>query len=255
MAMPVARPAAAKPIQAQVPKPLDRQAEHIDIKSLTGKDLLKAPIAAGLTGTDAEVAVALRQILATRLSSYIDRKNERSRHRDCSIAIADFAPLWVYTAAPPPPAARQQPNFCENVAADGLDPEDYPVPSFAGDAQAQARAELALSRSVLTFARQASTGRVAFSRVSAAILFHPEAPNPEHVLAKLADSNDVRAALDSYNPPQAGYKALKAKLAQLRGHPVPRQETVHIPDGPILRPGHEGFARCTAAQAAEPREP
>ena len=64
------------------------------------------------------------------------------------------------------------------------------------------------------------------------------------MLAKLASAGDVAKALDSYNPPQAGFKALKAKLAELRANggqiakpaddkPAP----VRVPEGKILRPG------------------
>ncbi len=43
------------------------------------------------------------------------------------------------------------------------------------------------------------------------------------MLAKLADAGDVGAALDSYNPPQQEFKALKAKLAELRQGAMARQ--------------------------------
>ena len=69
---------------------------------------------------------------------------------------------------------------------------------------------------MLTYARQAQIGRIHFSRVGADIEFKLVAPEPAEVLAKLADASDVGAALDSYNPPQPEFKALKAKLAELR---------------------------------------
>ena len=40
--------------------------------------------------------------------------------------------------------------------------------------------------------------------------------DPAQVLASLATSENVRATLDSFEPPQAGYKALKAELAKVR---------------------------------------
>ena len=55
-----------------------------------------------------------------------------------------------------------------------------------------------------------------YSRVGADISFNLVAPEPADVLAKLADADDAGKALDSYNPPQDGFKALKAKLAELR---------------------------------------
>ena len=44
------------------------------------------------------------------------------------------------------------------------------------------------------------------------------------------------AALDAYNPPHAGYRALKEKLAELRAS-HPSQPSVRVPLGPALRVG------------------
>ena len=66
------------------------------------------------------------------------------------------------------------------------------------------------------FVRHASTGRVAFTRVSGAIHFDLRAPDPEQFLETIASSSDVSAALDSFNPRQPEYKALKAELAFAR---------------------------------------
>jgi L,D-transpeptidase YcbB len=58
------------------------------------------------------------------------------------------------------------------MAADGLDPKDYPTPTFADHSPERLAAdELALTNSVATFLRHASTGRIAFSRVSGSISF------------------------------------------------------------------------------------
>ena len=73
-----------------------------------------------------------------------------------------------------------------------------------------------MTNSVVTFARHASIGRVAFSRVSGAVYYDQKAPNPADVLAKLDSGTDERAALDSYNPQSPQYKALKAELAAAR---------------------------------------
>ena len=218
----VSKPAGAKPQQAEAAEPVgakpqpakdvkaaEHKAETVDIKSLTGKELVKAPVAHDLTGVDAELARALRQILATRLSSYIEHKNDRSAvevfYRD-----RGFLPLWVVNGQPTA-RGKAAATFLRGVEADGLNPEDYPVPSFSGSAQDQAKAELELTQSVLTFARHASGGRVAFSRVSAAILFHPEASEPAHVLAKLAAAKDVTITLDSYYPHEAGYQGAEGQ--------------------------------------------
>ena len=54
---------------------------------------------------------------------------------------------------------------------------------------------------------------------------------------KLANASDVAAALDGYNPQQPQYKALKAKLAEVRrGNDVEKQV---IPSGPVLKYGKD----------------
>ncbi|HET7384283.1 MAG TPA: L,D-transpeptidase family protein, partial [Pseudolabrys sp.] len=58
-------------------------------------------------------------------------------------------------------------------------------------------------------------------------------------------AGDAGKALDSYNPPQAEFKALKEKLAELRKNggviAKPEEENktpqVHVPEGKMLRPG------------------
>jgi murein L,D-transpeptidase YcbB/YkuD len=76
--------------------------------------------------------------------------------------------------------------------------------------------ELALTNSVVTFVRHASTGRVAFSRVSGSIYFDLNSPDLQQVLEKIASSHDITATLDSFNPQQPQYKKLKAALARAR---------------------------------------
>ena len=87
---------------------------------------------------------------------------------------------------------------------------------------------------MLTFARHAQMGRVHFSRVASDILFNPVKPEPADVLGKLAEAKDTGAALDSLNPQQPGYKALKAKLAELRNG-APDVAKPVIPSGPVLK--------------------
>jgi murein L,D-transpeptidase YcbB/YkuD len=41
-------------------------------------------------------------------------------------------------------------------------------------------------------------------------------PEPADILRQVADAGDAGAALESFNPPHAGFRALKAKLAELR---------------------------------------
>ena len=128
----------------------------------------------------------------------------------------DFTPLWV-NAAGALPNTRKAADFLHGVAADGLDPKDYPTPTFADRDPARLAAdELVLTNSVVTFVRHASTGRVAFSRVSRSIYFDLKPPDLQQVLEKIASSHDIAATLDSFNPQQPQYKELKAALARAR---------------------------------------
>ena len=97
---------------------------------------------------------------------------------------------------------------------------------------------------MLKYARDAQIGRIHPSRVGADISFKRVPPEPAEVLAKLASAGDVAKALDGYNPPQAGFKALKAKLAELRanGGQIAKPEgdkpkLARVPEGRMLRPG------------------
>ena len=75
-----------------------------------------------------------------------------------------------------------------------------------------------------------------WSRVARDIFYDQPAPEAADVLGKLATASDARAALDSYNPQHPAYKALKAKLAEVRGH---KDGVVHarMSYGPTLKVG------------------
>ncbi|MGC1349172.1 MAG: L,D-transpeptidase family protein, partial [Xanthobacteraceae bacterium] len=96
-------------------------------------------------------------------------------------------------------------------------PKDYPTPTFADlDPTRLAADELTLTNSITTFVRHASTGRIAFSRVSGSIYFDLKSPDLQQVLEIIASSYDFAATLDSFNPQQPQYKELKAALARAR---------------------------------------
>ena len=161
---------------------------------------------------DAAVGEQLRDLLENKLQKYVPRQQDRAGV-EAFYRKRGFAPLWV-SDGKSLPRAQQTVDFLHGAAADGLDPDDYPTPRFADANPARLAAdELALTNSVAVFVRHASTGRVAFTRVSGAIHFDLRAPDPEQFLETIASSSDVSAALDSFNPRQPEYKALKAELA------------------------------------------
>ena len=103
--------------------------------------------------------------------------------------------------------------------ADGLDPSDYAIPKLEANAGPEALAdfELKLTSAVLESPPRRDRARPLVADRARHLLRRP-APEPADVLKKLASASDARAALDSYNPQHAAYKALKAKLAEVRGH-------------------------------------
>jgi murein L,D-transpeptidase YcbB/YkuD len=159
----------------------------------------------------------------------------------------NYAPLWVSNSAVNE-RAKSAIAYLTQADAVGLDPNDYPTPDFksAVTADSLAEAELKLTTSALGFARHARIGRIHFTRVGTDIQYQLVAPEPADVLSELADGNDAGKVLDGYNPQHPGFKALRAKLAELRkgsaASDVKRAEVsepprVHVPDGRILRPG------------------
>jgi L,D-transpeptidase YcbB len=195
-----------------------------------------APVAAPVLTIDEQIAEQLRQLSSGKFDRLLGGKAERE-----SIAAfysgRSYAPIWI-TDGKVNSRAKAAVDYLARVGADGLDPADYPVPDFKSltDPQALAEAELKFSISVLTYARHASIGRVAWSRVDANIEYDTKAPDPASVLAAIAGAQDVAAALDGYEPHAPGYLALKAKLAEIRGGNSSGLKPP-IPNGRVLKVG------------------
>jgi murein L,D-transpeptidase YcbB/YkuD len=156
-------------------------------------------VTATLNGEDAAVADRLRDLAENKLQQYVPHAQDRAGVL-AFYRARNFAPIWVASGKAAPRAAQAS-AFLKGVAADGLDPADYPTPGFANADPAKLAAdEMALTNSAVTFARHASIGRVAFSRVSGAVYYDQKAPNAADVLGQLAASTDVHATLDAFNP-------------------------------------------------------
>ncbi len=154
-------------------------------------------------------------------------------------AARNYAPLWTADGQLDTRAKSVIAQLA-NAAADGLDPADYLVPAFgaATSAEALADADLTLTYSALTFARHLATGRIAPSRVVTEVDYGDHVPAPADILSKITEAADAGAALESFNPPHRGFQALKAKLAELRGHAIPRAQKVSVTVDPST-PGQE----------------
>jgi murein L,D-transpeptidase YcbB/YkuD len=115
------------------------------------------------------------------------------------IVNAILSPIWV-NATGALPSTRKAVDFLHGIAADGLDPKDYPTPTLADrDPTRLASDELTLTNSIAAFVRHASTGRISFSRVSGSIYFDLKPPDLQQVLDNIASSHDVAATLDYHS--------------------------------------------------------
>jgi murein L,D-transpeptidase YcbB/YkuD len=154
------------------------------------------------------------QALIADLPKFVDRKQEQAA-TESFYHGRNYQPIWTGS----PEALKRAEGaiaFLRNVKSEGLEPRDYPTPDLAGnlsDEQA-ATAELQLTGSILRYARHASSGRVSYTRVSASILYPDHAADPAEVLAKVASAQDMNAVLQSFEPQQPEFVALKAALAK-----------------------------------------
>ncbi len=181
----------------------------------------------------APTPVTAADLISTRLSRVVERKAERTAV-EAFYSSHDYAPIW-FGINGPTERAKQAMAHLRNADADGMDPADYPLPNVAAAATgaALAEAEMRLTDSVLDYARQATLGRLHYSRVSGDIFYDQVAPQPLDVLSKLASGKSAEEVLDSYQPQHAAYKALRKKLAEIRGkggNDAPAQ----IARGPVL---------------------
>ena len=213
VAPPTSQPPAAQPAQAA---PAPAQDTAVAVPSV-----------------DAPTVDALRDLVTTKLARMTDRKADRAAI-EAFYSGRNYAPLWIANGAANA-RAKAAIAHLNGADADGLDPADYPTPAIkaGADPATLADAEMRLTLSALTYARQATMGRVHYSRISADITYNQVAPEPAEVLARLAGTTDVDAALESYQPPQAEYKALRAKLAEIRGNKSD-PNAGRIASGPVL---------------------
>jgi murein L,D-transpeptidase YcbB/YkuD len=194
------------------------------------------PLAA-LDPADRAVAEKIRDLLAAKTDKIFASKKERTAV-EAFYQNRNLAPLWldkgVENARAKSVIAR-----LKGAEADGLVANDYKVPSFAGlGPEALAEAELKLTQTVLTYARHLQAGRFPYSRVSQNnIELAQQPPDNAEVLTRIADAKDAGKALEDFEPPHAAYKALKAKLAELRGSTAEEEKVIRIPDGQLLKPG------------------
>jgi L,D-transpeptidase YcbB len=189
--------------------------------------------ASNVAAEDQPVADKLREAFGAKAQRYFDRKVERTAVEKFYTA-RDFAPVWTQ-GGKLTDSAKGVVARLKDAASDGLNPSDYPIPDFAAatSPDALADSDLKLTASMLDYARHAQSGRMHWSQVSGDIQYPEHPTDPTEVLTSVTSAKDASLALDGYNPPHKLYRALKKKLAELRGQgdgPV-----VQIADGPMLK--------------------
>ncbi len=125
---------------------------------------------------------------------------------------------------------------------DGLDPAAYLVPDIylgrtaPASPEAIADAEITLSQAILAYAHDAAVGRLDPGSISANIGYRPVAPNPQQILADVAEAARPADALAAFNPTNPAFVALRQELAIERSRPA-AELGIQVPDGKLLRPG------------------
>ena len=127
---------------------------------------------------------------------------------------------------------------------DGLSIGDYPAPiidAVKSDARKIAEAELILSASAVSFARDARGARIDTLRLSKLITPKLSIPRPALILADLMGAENVGDRLEAYQPQHKGYQLLKARLAELR------ETTGSLSDAePVVKPNEQKTRTTTA---------
>ena len=193
----------------------------------------KAQDTAVVVPTD-PVAAKIKDLLAS--NRFFASKKERAA-AEAFYSARIYAPLWE-TANAANDRAKAAIAYLGTVDSDGLDPAEYAVPSFknATSPDQLAEADLRMTATLLTYARHAQNGRINPSRVVPEVAYTGDPLDPADALAKLSDSKDIAATLADFNPSNPHYRALKAKLVELRGGKN-GAGAIRIPSGPVLKLG------------------
>jgi L,D-transpeptidase YcbB len=165
---------------------------------------------------------------------WVDEKGLGDRARSVmeEIGKADEYGLRAsdYSLPKPDPSAGEGGNAEDSSASEG------------GSAEALAEAEIKLSSAVLRYARDARGGRLDPQALTKSLDPTLALPDPVQLLSSMAIRSDPAVYLRSFQPSHPQFEALRKALAEARGGgaaaPV-KEDTVQIPDGPVLRLGIE----------------
>ena len=206
------------------------------------------PAASVAAASDTPKDAALRELIQSATAALIEpestarpTKAQQAQRKEREAIVAfytgrDNAPVWVSSGGLTE-AGRSLVARLARAADDGLDLKGFSQPHLngAGD-QTLAKAELALTETAIDYARQASGARVD-PRSIGLITAKPEIAEPAAVLSAIAAPGiEAGDRLADFNPPHAGYRALRTKLAELRRE-NPAMVSQRIGSGPVLRVG------------------
>ena len=180
------------------------------------------------------VAAKIKELLST--NCFFSSKKERVA-AEAFYSARTYAPLWE-SAGVVSDRAKAAIAYLATVDSEGLDPAEYAIPNFktATSPDQLAEADLRMTATLLTYARHAQNGRINPSRVVPEVAYTGEPVDPADALAKFADGKDIAATLADFNPQNPHYKALKAKLVELRGGKN-GAAAIRVPSGPALKLG------------------
>jgi murein L,D-transpeptidase YcbB/YkuD len=127
-----------------------------------------------------------------------------------------FKPLWT-DGSGLAPRAKLITDLFAAAHEEGFEPEDYLLPEGqAGNFEALAHLDLAMTVKVLLYARQASGGRLLPNRLTSYHDIVPERADPSGVLRIIAWSPFPDAHLRSLQPRHPAYGLLKAELGAVK---------------------------------------
>jgi murein L,D-transpeptidase YcbB/YkuD len=236
---PVAAPAVALPEAPTATSVAAPVAPAVPAETVPAAVVAAPPASPPSPAAQLNIEPALRAALEASAREPLPRAQlALKQQRDAVLAIyaeRNFAPFWLanndWSAA-----ARGVQKRIENAALDAIDLKAAPLPALRGlDEKAIVDAEIALTQKVVDYGQLASGRRIDPRSIARLITEKPEIADPRKIIAAVANAADADAALAAFNPPQAGYKALRDKLAELRLNRP--SEPVRISAGPTLRVG------------------
>jgi murein L,D-transpeptidase YcbB/YkuD len=240
-AAPVEANASAMPVQPAAPVAAPIAPIQPAVAPVVSEPVKTPAAAPSFTASDSAVADKVRELVANKrqLERIVPRKNERDAIEALYVKNRSM-PLW-FTSGAASERARGAMAHLRTVDADGLDPSEYAMEVSASSVESAAETELKFTAMVLTYARHAMSGRVHFSRVSPSIDYKDNFDAAD-AMQKIASSSDITRTLDGFNPQHPGYKALKAKYAEMRNQPEERN-AARIANGAVLKYGKDRYGR------------